>query len=55
MKDWQRWKDNYKVISFRMHKVKDGDIIKRLGEISNKQGYIKDLIRKDINDGNKTI
>lgn len=48
MQDWKRWKDNYIISAFRLHKVKDGDIIKRLGEVGNKQGYVKELIRKDI-------
>lgn len=26
----------------------DADILKRLQEVPNKQGYVKDLIRKDI-------
>lgn len=26
----------------------DADILKKLDEVPNKQGYIKDLIRKDI-------
>ena len=26
----------------------DSDVIKKLGSVPNKQGYIKDLIRKDI-------
>ena len=54
MNDWKRWKDNYVTPSIRLHKIKDGDIIKRLGEVDNKQGYIKELIRKDIKN-NDTI
>ena len=32
----------------KLTKSKDGDIIARLGEVENKQAYIKQLIRKDI-------
>lgn len=53
MKDWKRWRDNYIILSFRMHKVKDGDIIKRLGEVGNKQGYVKELIRSDLKNESK--
>ena len=28
----------------------DADIIEKLDTVGNKQGYIKDLIRRDIND-----
>ena len=28
----------------------DADILRRLQEVPNKQGYVKDLIRKDIKD-----
>lgn len=31
-----------------MHSIKDADIIQRLDEQDNKQGYIKALIRADI-------
>lgn len=51
MQDWKRWKDNYKIIAIRLHKVKDEDIIKKLHEAGNMQGYIKELIRKDNNNG----
>ena len=48
MQDWKRWKDNYKIIALRLHKIKDGDIMKRLDEVDIMQAYIKELIRKDI-------
>lgn len=36
-----------------MHSIKDADIIHRLDEQDNKQGYIKRLIREDIANGGK--
>ena len=33
------------------HDVNDADILKRLNEVGNKQGYIKALIRDDIAEG----
>lgn len=34
-----------------LHSENDADIIKRLGSVENKQGYIKALIRYDIKRG----
>lgn len=34
-----------------LHKGNDADIIKRLDSVDNKQGYIKTLIRRDIQGG----
>lgn len=34
-----------------LHKVNDADIIRKLGTVDNKQGYIKALIRRDIQEG----
>ena len=34
-------------VYLKLHQVNDKDIIKRLGEQKNKQGYIKRLIRED--------
>ena len=39
---------DYKGIYLKFNKVNDADIIKRLSEQKNTQGYIKDLIRTDI-------
>ena len=35
-------------VYLKLNKASDGDIIHRLDEQKNKQGYIKDLIRTDI-------
>lgn len=42
--------DNAKTIQIKMklNKTTDADILKRLDEVGNKQGYIKSLIRKDM-------
>lgn len=34
-----------------LHDINDADILKRLNEVGNKQGYIKSLIRDDIAEG----
>lgn len=41
-------KENYKVVNFKLHKTNDKDIMEHLEAQPNKQGYIKELIRKDI-------
>lgn len=38
----------HKGMYLKFNKVNDKDIIERLDKQSNKQGYIKDLIRTDI-------
>ena len=35
-------------IKFNLNKVTDADIIDHLQSLSNKQGYVKSLIRKDM-------
>lgn len=35
-------------MQFRFNRNTDADILKRLEEVGNKQGYIKSLIRADI-------
>lgn len=35
-------------INIRLNKETDLDIIEKLNNVDNKQGYIKELIRKDI-------
>ena len=35
-------------IKFKFHNDHDADILKRLNEVGNKQGYVKYLIRQDI-------
>ncbi len=41
-------KENMKAYTFKMSKTTDKDIVDKLAEIKNKQGYIKELIRKDL-------
>lgn len=35
-------------IKMKLNKKTDADVLGRLDEVSNKQGYIKSLIREDI-------
>lgn len=41
---------NVKQVKLNLNKKTDADIIKALAACGNMQGYIKDLIRKDMND-----
>ena len=41
-------KDNTVQVKLKLNKKTDADIIKRLSEVDNTQGYIKELIRLDI-------
>lgn len=41
-------KANTVQVKMKLNKKTDADIIERLNEVSNKQGYIKELIRKDM-------
>ena len=41
-------KDNTVQIKLKLNKKTDADLISWLDDISNKQGYIKELIRADI-------
>lgn len=43
---WDR--ENTVVVTMKLNKNQDADILQRLEEVDNKQGYIKDLIRADI-------
>ena len=36
-------------IAIKLNNHTDKDILDKLDQVDNKQGYIKDLIRKDIN------
>lgn len=40
-------------IHLKMNRVTDADVLQKLESVPNKQGYIKDLIRKDIEQGKK--
>ena len=41
-------KQNNKVVTLKLNKTTDADILELLEGCPNKQGYIKELIRKDI-------
>lgn len=41
-------KKNTKMICVRLSYNTDADIIKKLDEVDSKMGYIKELIRKDL-------
>lgn len=41
-------KNNYKGFYLKLNREDDADVIERLEGKSNKQGYIKELIRDDI-------
>lgn len=44
-----KWnKENTKLITLRLGKVHDADILAYLDTLPNKQGYIKSLIRADM-------
>lgn len=40
-----------RLMSIRLNLNTDADIIRRLEEVASKQGYIKELIRKDMQRG----
>ena len=42
-------KKNTRQYCFRLNKKTDADVIKKLDEVQSKQGYVKELIRKDLN------
>lgn len=41
-------RDNTTRLYIKLNKTHDADIIDRLDSVENKQGYVKELIRKDI-------
>lgn len=41
-------KNNTVQIKMKLNKKTDKDILEKLNSVPNKQGYIKELIRKDI-------
>lgn len=45
-------KDKFRQIQLKLNKDDDADILAKLDSLDNKQGYIKELIRKDIKGGN---
>lgn len=45
-------RDKFKVMTLKFNKEQDADVLEKLANVSNMQGYIKELIRKDIKGGN---
>lgn len=43
-------KQHTKQISLKLNKKTDADVLARLGRVGNMQGYIKKLIREDIDE-----
>lgn len=41
-------KENTIRLSLKLNKTTDADILEKLEQVESKQGYIKELIRKDI-------
>lgn len=47
-----KWdKENTTVVTMKLNKNKDADIIEKLKSVPNRQGYLKQLIRGDIAKG----
>ena len=47
-----KWdKENTTVVTMKLNKNKDADIIEKMKSVPNKQGYLKQLIRGDIAKG----
>ena len=50
----KKWvKEHTTVYRMKLNHKTDADIIKKLESVESKQGYIKDLIRKDIRDSSR--
>lgn len=47
-------KENTKIIPLRLNLKNDMDIMNKLEQVPSKMGYIKDLIRKDIEHENQS-
>ena len=41
-------KGDFKSVYMKLHKEKDSDILEKLASVGNVQGYIKELIRADM-------
>jgi len=46
--DMQYAKEKLQQIRFTLNKTKDADLIEWLNKQGNKQGYLKELVRKDM-------
>lgn len=42
-------RDKFKALSLKLNKEADKDILEKLSSVESIQGYIKELIRKDLN------
>lgn len=40
--------ENVVKLCIKLNKKTDADVLEKLGQVESKQGYIKELIRKDI-------
>lgn len=41
-------RDKFKVLTLKLNKEADSDVLEKLASVDNMQGYIKNLIRQDI-------
>ena len=41
-------RDKFKCIQLKLNRETDADILEKLASVSSMQGYIKELIRKDL-------
>lgn len=48
-------KENTRLLTFKLNLKTDADILKKLDSVPNRQGYMKELIRADISNGNNGI
>ena len=44
-------KDHTRLITLKLNTTTDKDVLDRLDEVPNRQGYIKELVRADIREG----
>ena len=42
-------RDKFKVLTLKLNRETDADILEKLASVDNMQGYIKNLIRDDMN------
>lgn len=42
---------NYRRVYFKLHRTIDADLLEHLEKQPNKNAYLKELIRKDMNNG----
>lgn len=45
-------RNKFRMFQLKLNRFEDVEIIAKLESLNNKQGYIKELIRKDIEGGN---